>query len=73
MNPDSTCYLYDEKLQDKYAAYLNTQRKIVYIYDDDWKSEHEIKNIHNNKHFKKKICSINRDLRKYCDVLVYRH
>jgi hypothetical protein len=27
MNPDSTCYLCEEMLRDKYAAYSNTEKK----------------------------------------------
>jgi hypothetical protein len=61
MNPDSTCYLFDEMLQVKYAAYPNAEKKNWYA-DDDWNSEH--KKIY-DKHFIKKICSINRELWKY--------
>jgi hypothetical protein len=31
MNPDSTCYLHDEMLRVKYAAYPKKERKVVYI------------------------------------------
>jgi hypothetical protein len=64
MNPDSACYLYDEMLRVKYAAYPNTKKKIMHRTMIE-NLNTKLKNVYNDKHFKKQICSINRDLRKY--------
>jgi hypothetical protein len=47
----------------KYVVY----EKKLYTQDGGWKFEYKIKKkyIYNDKYFEKKICSINRDLRKY--------
>jgi HD superfamily phosphohydrolase YqeK len=68
MNPDSTCYFYDEILRVKYAAYPNVEKKNSVHTTMIESLNVKLKNTYNDKRFKKKICSMNRDLRKYCDM-----
>jgi hypothetical protein len=66
MNPDSICYLYEEILRVKYAAYPNPEKKNYILTTKIEKLNKELKNMYADKYFKKKIRNINIGLRKYC-------
>jgi hypothetical protein len=64
LNPDSICCLYDEMLRVLYAAYPNMEKKNCIHTTMTENLNIKLKNVHNDKRFKKKICSINSELRK---------